>query len=221
MRLIDPAADMVYNDITYGLSGLLKEISQGSLWQVPSIKVLAHHDAEQAAVPHLRRMVSAVSQFIVQFLTFIAAFRRCPCIIFQFPFLTAPWRIIKKPRVISQDKMYSPAIFCIGTWIFTDAVGASSHEADFRAFEFRPALYGFGAVPAHGMPVAAYGDAVIVDGEIILIDGRPAAFTVEVNKWRNAVITAVFIISHGIMAESRRSLSTFASGRNCFKEYQL
>ena len=95
--------------------------------------------------------------------------------------------------------MYSPAIFCIGTWIFTDAVGASSHEADFRAFEFRPALYGFGAVPAHGMPVAAYGDAVIVDGEIILIDGRPAAFTVEVNKWRNAVITAVFIISHGIM----------------------
>ena len=52
MQLIDFAADMVYNGIAYGLSGLLKEISQGSLWQVPCIKVLAHHDAEQAAVPH-------------------------------------------------------------------------------------------------------------------------------------------------------------------------
>ena len=45
---------MVYNGIAYGLSGLLKEISQGSLLQVPGIKVLAHHDAEEAAVPHLR-----------------------------------------------------------------------------------------------------------------------------------------------------------------------
>lgn len=53
MQLVDPTADMVYNGIVYGLSGLLKEIFQGSLWQVPRIKVLAHHDAEQVAVPHL------------------------------------------------------------------------------------------------------------------------------------------------------------------------
>ena len=53
MRLVDLAADMVYNGIAYGLSGLLKEVSQRSLWQVPRIKVLTHHDAEQAAVPHL------------------------------------------------------------------------------------------------------------------------------------------------------------------------
>lgn len=44
---------MVYNGIAYGLSGLLKEFFQGSLWQAPGIKVLTHHDAEQAAVPHL------------------------------------------------------------------------------------------------------------------------------------------------------------------------
>ena len=49
------------------------------------------------------------------------------------------------------------------------------------------------------MPFTAYGDAVIVDGEIVLIDGRPAALAVEVNEWCNAVIAAVFIISHGVM----------------------
>ncbi len=54
MQLIGPVADMVYNGIAYGLSSLPKEISQGSLWQVPRIKALAHHDAEQAAVPYLR-----------------------------------------------------------------------------------------------------------------------------------------------------------------------
>ena len=53
MKLIDTVVDSGYNDVAYGLSGLLKESSQGSLWQVPRIKVLAHHDAEQAAVPHL------------------------------------------------------------------------------------------------------------------------------------------------------------------------
>ena len=95
--------------------------------------------------------------------------------------------------------MYSPAVFCIGTRIFTGAVGASTSKADFRAFEFSPALNGFGAVPAHGMPFAAYGYAVIVDGEIILIDGRPAAFAIKVNGWRNGVSAAVIIISHGVM----------------------
>ncbi len=44
---------MVYNGIAYGLSSLLKEIFQGILWQALRIKVLTHHDAEQAAVPHL------------------------------------------------------------------------------------------------------------------------------------------------------------------------
>lgn len=95
--------------------------------------------------------------------------------------------------------MYSPAVFCIGAGIFTGAVGASASKADFRAFEFCPAFYGFGTVPAHGMPFAAYGYAVIVDGEIILIDGRPAAFAIKVNEWRNGVSAAVFIISHGVM----------------------
>lgn len=95
--------------------------------------------------------------------------------------------------------MYSPAVFCIGTWIFTGAAGAAARKADLRAFEFSPAFYGFGAVPAHGMPFTAYGDPIIVDGEIVLIDGRPAALAVKVNERCNAVITAVFIISHGVM----------------------
>lgn len=99
--------------------------------------------------------------------------------------------------------MYCPAIFCIGTWIFTGAVWASARKADFRAFEFCPAFYGVGAVSAHGMPFTAYGDAVIVDSEIVLIDGRPAALAIEVNEWCNAVITAVFIISHGAMGGIR------------------
>ncbi len=95
--------------------------------------------------------------------------------------------------------MYCPAVFCIGTWIFTGAAWASARKADFRALEFCPAFYGFGAVPAHSMPFTAYGDTVIAYGEIVLIDGRPAALAVEVNEWCNAVIAAEFIISHGIM----------------------
>ena len=43
------------------LSGLLKvHLLDGGLWQIPCIKMLAHHDGEQAAVPHLRGTVSAV-----------------------------------------------------------------------------------------------------------------------------------------------------------------
>ena len=98
------------------------------------------------------------------------------CVIFQLPFFTAPWRVIKKPGVISHDKMHCPAVFCIGTGIFTGTVRASAGKTDFRAFEFCSALYGFGVIPAHGMPFPAYRDAVIVDGEIAFIDRRPAAF---------------------------------------------
>lgn len=43
--------------------------------------------------------------------------------------------------------MHCPAVFCVGTGIFTGTVGASADKTDFRAFEFCSALYGFGAVP--------------------------------------------------------------------------
>ena len=102
--------------------------------------------------------------------------------------------------------MYSPAVLCIGAWPFAGAGGFSASETDFRAFEFRPALYGFRAVPAHGMPFMAYRDAVIVDGEIILVDGRPAALAVEVNEGSNAVAAAVFVISHGVMGGIQQEL---------------
>lgn len=95
--------------------------------------------------------------------------------------------------------MYCPAIFCIGAWVFTSAVWGSTGKADLRAFEFRSAFYGFGAVPAHGMPLPAYRDTVIADGEIVLIDRGPAAFAVKVDEWLNSVFAAVFVISHGVM----------------------
>lgn len=89
-------------------------------------------------------------------------------------------------------------------------------ETYFRAFEFRPALYGFRAVPTHSIPFTAYRDAIIVDGEIILVDGRSVAFAVEVNEWRNAVVAAVFIINHGIMGGIQQELVHVCFQRELF-----
>ena len=103
--------------------------------------------------------------------------------------------------------MHCPAVFCIGTRVFTGAVRASAGKTDFETFEFCPAFYMFRAIPAHGMPFPAYGDAVIIDGKIIFIDGRPAAFAIKVDERRYAVIAAVFIISHGVLGGSQQELA--------------
>lgn len=102
--------------------------------------------------------------------------------------------------------MYCPAILCIGAWPFAGAGRDSASETDFRAFEFRPALYRFRAISTHSIPFTAYWDAVIVNGEIILVDGRSATFAVEVNEWRNAVAAAVFLINHCVMGGIQQEL---------------
>lgn len=57
------------------LSGLLKEVFEGrGLWQSPGIKMLAHHNAVQAAVPHPRGAVAAAFQFQINLLPLIAPF---------------------------------------------------------------------------------------------------------------------------------------------------
>ena len=112
--------------------------------------------------------------------------------------------------------MYCPAIFRIGAGIFTGAGRFSACEADLGTFEFRPALYGLGAVPAHGMPSAAYGDAVIVDGEIILVDGRSATFTVKIDERRDAIAAAVFVIRHGIMGRIQQEFVNICLGKELF-----
>ena len=57
------------------LSGLLKEVFKGrGLWQSPGIKMLTHHNAVQAAVPHPRGAVSAAFQFQIDLLSLIAPF---------------------------------------------------------------------------------------------------------------------------------------------------
>ena len=57
------------------LSGLLKEFSKGrNLWQIPGIKMLAHHNAVQAAVPHPRGAVTAAFQFQINLLPLITPF---------------------------------------------------------------------------------------------------------------------------------------------------
>ena len=168
--------------------------------------MLAHHDAEQAAVPHLGRAVSAVFQFIVQFLTLITAFRRCPCIVFQLPFFAASGRVIEKPRVVGHDKVYCPAVFRIGTWGLTGAGRFPACEADPGALKFCPALCGFGTVPAHDMPLRTYRHTVIVDGKVIFIYGRTAPADIQVDKRDNAVAEAVFIVRHGVMGRVQEKL---------------
>ena len=95
--------------------------------------------------------------------------------------------------------MYGSAVFCIRTWIFAGAVRDSVGKADFRALEFCPALYGFGAIPAHGMPFTAYGNIVIIDGKILFIDGWPSPVGIQANERHNAVVMAVFIERHCMM----------------------
>lgn len=137
---------------------------------------------------HILDERSAFFQLIVQFLTLIATFCGCPCVIFQLPFFAVAEWIIKKPRVVSHNKVYCPAVFCIRTGIFTGAGSFFACEANLGVFEFCSALYGFGAVPVHSVSFTAYGDTVIADGDIILVDGWSAAFA-----------EAVFVIRHGVM----------------------
>ena len=49
-----------YNGIAYLGGNSKKHLQLGLVRENPGIKMLAHHDAVEAAVPHLRRLVSAV-----------------------------------------------------------------------------------------------------------------------------------------------------------------
>ena len=102
--------------------------------------------------------------------------------------------------------MYGSAVFCTRAWIFTGTVRFPAGKADLGAFKFCSALYGFRAVPAHGMSFTAYRDAIAVDGKVISVSGRASPVGVEVNERDDAMATAVFIVRHCIMGGVEKEL---------------
>ena len=73
--LIDHSSKWIILVLLIQLSGLLKEVFEGrGLWQSPGIKMLAHHNAVQAVVPHPGGMASAAFQFQINILPLITFF---------------------------------------------------------------------------------------------------------------------------------------------------
>ena len=154
--------------------------------------MLTHHDGKQATVPHHGWTVSAVFQFIINFLTFVIAFRRNSCIIFQFSFFTATWRVVKKSWIIFQNKMNIPAIFGIRTGVFTSAFWWATFAGDFRTEVFGTPLFRFYSRLFHV-------ESFWAQRNTILINRRSVAFPVQVDKGCYAIAFAILIIRHGIM----------------------
>ena len=103
------------------------------------------------------------------------------------------------PDKLEDDKVYSPAIFCVRTWIFTGSGYTAPGKADLWAFELCPSFCGFGAFPAHDMALPANRDTIIVDCKVIFVYGRPSPVSIQVNERNDPMVTAVFIVRHGIM----------------------
>ena len=102
--------------------------------------------------------------------------------------------------------MDSPAVFSSRAWIFTGTGHSAACKTDFGAFELCPSLCRLGPVPAHGMPLRTYRDAIAAYSEIILVYGRASPVGIEVNERDDAMSAAVFIIRHGIMGGVQKEL---------------
>ena len=95
--------------------------------------------------------------------------------------------------------MNSSTIGCIRTGVITCAGWRTSCKTDFRAFELSSPLCSFGSIPAHAKTFFTDRNAIFIDGEIIFVNWWAAAFSIQINKWLDVMVTAVFIVSHGIM----------------------
>ena len=90
--------------------------------------------------------------------------------------------------------------------MLTGAGRRTSGKTDPWAFELRPTLRGFCAIPTHLKAFSADGDAIVSDCKVVFINRWTTALSVQVNKWLNTMITAVFIVSHGVMSRIQKEL---------------
>lgn len=115
------------------------------------------------------------------------------------------------------NQVDSSPIFSSGTWNFTCTCHFSAGEADFGTFEFRSSFGRFRAIPAYGMSFPAYGDAVTVYGEVIFVYRRPSPVGIEVNEGDDSLVTAVFIVRHGIVCGVYAELFAPRFGQKLFQ----
>ncbi len=129
------------------------------------------------------------------------------------PFLAASWWIIEKPGVVFDGKMNGPAVLRVRTGLLAGAGDVAAGKTDFWAFKLRPAFDGFCTVTAHGIALAAYGDAIFIDGEILLIHRRSATLAIEVNEGGYVVLPAVQVVRHGIMGGVQKQFRDLYIGK--------
>ena len=63
----------------------------------------------------------------------------------------------------------------------------------------------------HPKAFSADGDAIVSDCKVIFINRWTSALSVQVNKWLNTMITAVLIVSHGVMGRIEQELGYMGS----------
>ena len=112
--------------------------------------------------------------------------------------------------------MYGSPIGSIRTGMITSAGGRASGETDFRAFELSPAFGGFSAIPAHAEAFFTDRDTIFSDCKVVFINWWPAAFIVQVNEWLDAVVAAVFVISHAVVCGIKEQLVNMRFGKELF-----
>lgn len=114
-----------------------------------------------------------------------------------------------------------PAVFCIRTRIFASTERSAASETDFGASVFNTLLFGFNGSQFHYMTGRAQWNTVTINSDAILINRWSSTFSIKINECGNTIEFTVIVIRHRIMAESRRSFFTTASGSICFIENQL
>lgn len=94
---------------------------------IPSIDVLAHHNAVDANVPHLGGAMPPGFEFVINLLPFVGTFRRSTVLVNELPSFRISRCLRKQPGIVLTGNMKGTPVFSRRTRRCTGAYGSAFH----------------------------------------------------------------------------------------------
>jgi hypothetical protein len=163
---------------------------------IPSVHVLAHHNAVNAYVPHLGRTVPTGLQLVINLLTFIGSFGGGTPFVNAVPFFRTPWCIWKQPGIVLTAGVKRSSVFGGGAGF---RAGVGSPALHHRTSPLMPFLGMIETVMLHLLTAGTNRDAIGRNLNITISFQVLRAAYIEIDKRFNMLVEQEIIDGPGIM----------------------